>query len=269
MVVYPGAGSHATYYGAGRVHHAAAAARRARRPRRAGLRARPVAGHAQPARPGRPRGVARADDQRPVRRLRAGRRRGRRAGAARGVEPDRDFRRRRLGRRIPGPVGARHRRPNGRRARPAPARSTPGPARSASRGTTRSASSSSRGSRRLRKPPRCSPPGSRSMRAERATVDAEAAELAERLPAAGIEVGALAGHAGIESFRTARQAALRADEARLAGMRSTSAQLAAGISAAEEYLARYRDGSARRPARPSRPRRDTRAAQRNPPSGVR
>jgi hypothetical protein len=80
------------------------------------------------------------------------------------------------------------------------------------------------------------------MRAEREVVDAEAAELAERLPAAGIEVGALAGHPGIESFRTARQAALRVDEARLAGMRSTSAQLAAGISAAEEYLARYRDG---------------------------
>jgi hypothetical protein len=80
------------------------------------------------------------------------------------------------------------------------------------------------------------------MRAERARVDAEAAELAERLPAAGIEVGALAGHPGIESFRTARQAALRDDEATLAGLRSTSAQIAAGISAAEEYLERYRGG---------------------------
>jgi hypothetical protein len=80
------------------------------------------------------------------------------------------------------------------------------------------------------------------MRAERATADAEAAALAERLPALGVEVAALAGHPGLEAFRAERQAALRADEAKLDGLRSTSAQLAAGITASEEYLARYRAG---------------------------
>ena len=76
-----------------------------------------LARHPQPARPGRPRGIARPRRERPVRGLRPRRRLHGRPRPAVRVEPDPHRRRRRLGGRLPRPVGPGHGRPDGRRAR--------------------------------------------------------------------------------------------------------------------------------------------------------
>ena len=92
-----------------RVHHAAAVPRRAEPARPARPAAPGLAGHAGPARSGRPVGQGPAGAERPVRRLRPRRRHDRRARIGDRVDADRHLRRGSLGRRLPRPVGPRHR----------------------------------------------------------------------------------------------------------------------------------------------------------------
>ena len=109
VVVYPGAGSHATYMEPGEYIMRLALPGAAAPARRPGLGPAGLAGHAQPAGPGRPRGArsprlvsvpfvdyARGDGL------------ARRPGPAGRVDPDPDLGRRRLGRCLPGAVGPRH-----------------------------------------------------------------------------------------------------------------------------------------------------------------
>lgn len=76
------------------------------------------------------------------------------------------------------------------------------------------------------------------LRTERAGVEAEAAGLAATLPALSVEVAALAEASGVEAYSERRRHELREQEARLASLRSTSAELRAAVVASETYLAR-------------------------------
>jgi hypothetical protein len=77
---------------------------------------------------------------------------------------------------------------------------------------------------------------------ERWTQHAEADELAGALPSLEVEVEALAGVSGIEAYHARRAAELHEGEARLASLRTTSAELNAGITAARSWLERYDAG---------------------------
>jgi hypothetical protein len=77
---------------------------------------------------------------------------------------------------------------------------------------------------------------------ERAAVLAEADELATTLPGIGIEVRALAETSGVEGYRARRAVELREGSARLAALRATSAELKAAIAAARGFLDRYDAG---------------------------
>ena len=81
-----------------------------------------------------------------------------------------------------------------------------------------------------------------SLEAERAAVIAEADELAATLPGIGVEVRALGETSGLESYRANRAAELNAGETRLATLRASSAQLKAAIAAARGFLERYDAG---------------------------
>jgi hypothetical protein len=80
------------------------------------------------------------------------------------------------------------------------------------------------------------------LRAERAAVEAEATALAASLPAVSMEVRALAEASGVEGYRARRAAELHEGETRLAGLRSTSAELRAAITAASDWLVRFDAG---------------------------
>ncbi len=80
------------------------------------------------------------------------------------------------------------------------------------------------------------------LRAERDTVDTEADALAERLPSLSIEVRALAEASGVESYRDKRVVELREGEATLAALRARSAELRAAAIANKGYLARFDEG---------------------------
>jgi hypothetical protein len=80
------------------------------------------------------------------------------------------------------------------------------------------------------------------MRAERDAVDAEAAVLAGSLPAIGAEVRALREEAGTDAYRDRRLAELVAGESTLAGLRTRSAELAASIRASERFVRRWDEG---------------------------
>ena len=80
------------------------------------------------------------------------------------------------------------------------------------------------------------------LRSERAAVDAEADALAERLPALTIEVRALGEASGVGAYRHQRALELRESEARLASLRARSAELRAAAMAGKGYLARYDEG---------------------------
>jgi hypothetical protein len=80
------------------------------------------------------------------------------------------------------------------------------------------------------------------LRAERAEVDAEAAVLSEALPGLSVEVRALAETSGVDAYRKLRAAELAEGEAKLASLRSRSAELRAAASGGRGYLARYDAG---------------------------
>jgi hypothetical protein len=77
---------------------------------------------------------------------------------------------------------------------------------------------------------------------ERAAIVAEADELATTLPGIGVEVRALGETSGVEGYRARRAAELKAGEARLASLRASSAELKAAIAAAHGFLERYDAG---------------------------
>lgn len=80
------------------------------------------------------------------------------------------------------------------------------------------------------------------LRLERDSVDAEADALADRLPALTIEVRALAEASGVQSYRHQRVAELREGEEKLAALRARSAELRAAAIANKGFLARYDEG---------------------------
>jgi hypothetical protein len=71
---------------------------------------------------------------------------------------------------------------------------------------------------------------------------AEADELSARLPGVGIEVRALGETSGVEGYRARRAVELREGEARLAALRSSASELKAAIAAARGFLERYDAG---------------------------
>jgi hypothetical protein len=77
---------------------------------------------------------------------------------------------------------------------------------------------------------------------ERRTVEAEADGLATSLPALQVEVAALHEVSGVDAYRARRAEELREGEAKLASLRSTSAELRAAAMASEGWLARYDTG---------------------------
>ena len=81
------------------------------------------------------------------------------------------------------------------------------------------------------------------LEAERAMVEAEAETLARDLPKLGIEVRALQQETGAAVYRQRRIAELRAGEAKLAALRASSAELKASITAGNDFLRRYDAGS--------------------------
>ena len=103
------------------------------------------------------------------------------------------------------------------------------------------------------------------LEAERAAVIEEADALAAVLPGMGIEVRALAETSGVGVYRERRTHELREGETRLAALRSTAAELKAAIAAQQGYLVRYdagyrgdpalapvaRRGAGARPTRPT------------------
>jgi hypothetical protein len=80
------------------------------------------------------------------------------------------------------------------------------------------------------------------LRAERIAAEVEADALAATLPAAEVEVVALADVSGVEGYRLRRMTELREGEARLAGLRASAAELQAAVAASEGWLARYDEG---------------------------
>ena len=80
------------------------------------------------------------------------------------------------------------------------------------------------------------------LQAERDALDAEADALAQRLPALTIEVRALSEASGVESYWNQRVAELREGEATLASLRARSAELRAAGVANRGFLARYDEG---------------------------
>jgi hypothetical protein len=80
------------------------------------------------------------------------------------------------------------------------------------------------------------------LEAERAAVIEEADALSAVLPGMGIEVRALAGTSGVQAYLERRALEVKASEARLASLRSSSAELKAAIAAARGFLVRYDAG---------------------------
>jgi hypothetical protein len=78
--------------------------------------------------------------------------------------------------------------------------------------------------------------------AERAAVIEEADALSAALPGMGIEVRALGETSGVGVYRERRIHELREGEARLAALRSTAAELKAAIAAQQGFLVRYDAG---------------------------
>jgi hypothetical protein len=80
------------------------------------------------------------------------------------------------------------------------------------------------------------------LEAERAAVIEEADALAVVLPGLGIEVRALGETSGVGVYRERRTHELREGEARLAALRSTASELKAAIAAQQAFLVRYDAG---------------------------
>ena len=86
------------------------------------------------------------------------------------------------------------------------------------------------------------------LEAERAAVIEEADALSAVLPGMGIEVRALADTSGVEAYRERRAQEVKAGETRLAALRSSSAELKAAIAAAQRLPRPLRRRLSRRPA---------------------
>jgi len=80
------------------------------------------------------------------------------------------------------------------------------------------------------------------LEAEWEAVIAEADALSARLPGIGIEVRALGETSGVEAYRGRLAVELRDGEARLAALRASAAELKAAIAAADGFLERYDAG---------------------------
>jgi hypothetical protein len=80
------------------------------------------------------------------------------------------------------------------------------------------------------------------LHAERDQVETEANALAATLPALTIEVRALSEASGVEAYRHRRAAELRESESKLAALRSRSAELRAAALASRGYLVRSDEG---------------------------
>jgi len=80
------------------------------------------------------------------------------------------------------------------------------------------------------------------LKAEREAVEAEADALAATLPALTIEVRALTEASGVDAYRARRVAELHEGEARLAALRGRSAELRAAALAGRSYLGRFDEG---------------------------
>ncbi len=80
------------------------------------------------------------------------------------------------------------------------------------------------------------------LRGERTEVEAEAGILAASLPGLDLEVRALSNAEGIDAYLERRTAELRAGEDRLASLRSRSSELATAIDASDAWLIRYDAG---------------------------
>jgi hypothetical protein len=80
------------------------------------------------------------------------------------------------------------------------------------------------------------------LEADRATVREQADGLAAELPGRSEEVAALRGAAGLETYAESEGVDLRADEARLAGLRARDVELSRAIAAGEARLAATRSG---------------------------
>ncbi len=76
------------------------------------------------------------------------------------------------------------------------------------------------------------------LREERVGVESEAEGLAATLPPISVEIGALSQSSGVEGYAERRRQELQDGEAKLAGLRSRSAELRAAVAASEAYLAR-------------------------------
>lgn len=80
------------------------------------------------------------------------------------------------------------------------------------------------------------------LRDERAGLEVEAAALALSLPTLDVELRSIGGLPGVDAYRVARTAELAQGTARLAQLRSRCAELGAVISGGEQWLAREKDG---------------------------
>ena len=80
------------------------------------------------------------------------------------------------------------------------------------------------------------------LRADRDAVLAEAATLEASLPGLGVEVRALADQSGVQAYRQRRIVEAKAAEAQLAGLRATTAELTAAIEGAEAFVVRHDAG---------------------------
>ncbi len=80
------------------------------------------------------------------------------------------------------------------------------------------------------------------LRDERAAAEAEAAALEATLPAIDVEVEALAEVSGVEAYRARRATQLHEGEARLAAVRASAAELRAAVAASESWLVRFDAG---------------------------
>ena len=147
---------------------------------------------------------------------------------------------------------------------PRPVRSTPAPARSASPGTTRSASPvSTRWPRRPRRS-RSSRRGSRTSPREQADAKAEIEALEASLPLLEAEVAAVRVAPGVEKYRAARAVELHSGEAKLAAAADQGRGARDGDRGGRATPDRAARRVRRRSARPPPPRRRPRAAGRHP-----
>jgi hypothetical protein len=80
------------------------------------------------------------------------------------------------------------------------------------------------------------------LRTERFAAEAEADSLAATLPSLQVEVAALGEVSGIDAYRTRRAAELHEGEAKLATLRASTAELRAAQAASEVWLERYDGG---------------------------